>query len=205
MINIDKLEYKRIQTLLENAIASGDPQKITTALNAIAEYYGITLPTDIAWLYMDTVQINKIFPPDEDGNVLIWWSPANGWSPRGDETDLYDENGVRLNAKSLDNYSIITRKTLEECGLNLSCIGAYMAHEAVHSRIEYHVEHTPGAKFDDTHEYLEEMVANQAALKIGNVTAISNNLANETRACIREFGESACSNPLLLVADAYGY
>jgi hypothetical protein len=142
---------------------------------------------------------------DDNGQRYSSWYPTNGWSPRGNETGLFDENGNPLKAADLDGYAIITRKTLTDCGIKLSCIGAYMTHEATHSWIEYHVEHTPGAKFDDAHEYLEEMAADQAALKIGNVAAISKHLKVQTDKCINEFGESDCSNPLSLVADAYGY
>jgi hypothetical protein len=194
MINIDKLEYKRIQELVQDALDnSDDPQKAQAAIEAIAKYYGIKIAPGDEWLYMKTVG---------DG--------VYGWTPRGFGTEIgfEDEFGRSIDAREYDGTVIITGLTLTECGTDLSCIGTVMAHEAVHSWIEYQVENSDNSKFDTAYYDAEEMVASQVALRTGDAGALATTevqyFYDNKRDCEKAFGEAACSNPRSLVAGAYG-
>jgi len=128
------------------------------ALNAIANLYGIKLSPSDHWEY-------------EPFMVEMYGTPRDlGTTPRSADEIYYGynpENPVADARYIADDYGVyITGDAFDYCELKLSCIASVMAHEAVHSWVEYLIGGSDPASVTPETVANEELFADNIGIEV---------------------------------------
>ena len=156
----------------------------------VAKKFKIHLAAGDYWEYLDYADVGQ-------GETF-------GWTPDHENQEYDDRNGD--SQFSSDTAVHVTDRGFLSCHSD-TCLAGIMAHEAVHSWIEFKIEQTSPTDNPRISDYIfaEEMAADVFAMtQIGDTEGYLNkHFYSSNKDCEGIFGKGNCSNTIKMIEDYY--